>query len=513
MSEEILIRLSEQKIWNYVCFILLFSGMVSCEVWGQTQNAEASSRSAMSSNTPENEISQNDEIILQRFQNAAQRGEVSAQYNMGLIYYHGRGVAQNFNIALHWFQQAAGKEHMEAQFYIGYMHYYGKGTPQDYARAVEWFFHAAEQEHAAAQYYLGFMYYFGRGVAQNFAEAFKWFEKSARQFHPPAQYYLGLMHERGKYVEKDTGKAIFWYQKAVDTGDLNAKRRLAKLEEQLVENQTSKTSAILHSTGDNQTNSATKDTKDIDPQVSTVGLKKTTGPQPGKQSSRIGRPARSIQLIHGTTPVFVCDSEKWGTPPKKKKNTKLLKGQCNALRTQRDYSHCDFREADLSSMNLRGSSFKGADLTKANLQKSNLEQVDLQHGLLAKASLKGANLIRANLSGANLQGANLEGVIACQINLDGAKAVGAFLYRADLHGASMLQTNLSGAFLVQANLNRASLISAWLRQARLRGARLQNALLHETNFNGALGIPQWLLPHLTRDGELHSDSPASIKVW
>ncbi len=53
----------------------------------------------------------------------------------------------------------------QAQYNLGLMYYHGKAVPQDYAEAVTWFRKAAEQGDADAQYNLGFMYENGPGRA------------------------------------------------------------------------------------------------------------------------------------------------------------------------------------------------------------------------------------------------------------------------------------------------------------------------------------------------------------
>ena len=64
------------------------------------------------------------------------------------------------------------------QFNLGNMYYEGKGVKQDYAEAVKWYRKAAEQGNANAQFYLGVNYYKGQGVKRNLSEAKEWFRKA-----------------------------------------------------------------------------------------------------------------------------------------------------------------------------------------------------------------------------------------------------------------------------------------------------------------------------------------------
>src|SRR5271163_4306109 len=66
---------------------------------------------------------------LQLFQPLAERGDASAQCNLGLMYEQGRGVA------LQWHRMAAEQRNPEAQFNLGVMYEEGRGGAQDRVRA------------------------------------------------------------------------------------------------------------------------------------------------------------------------------------------------------------------------------------------------------------------------------------------------------------------------------------------------------------------------------------------
>ncbi len=61
-----------------------------------------------------------------------------------------------------------------AQFNLGLMYESGEGVAQDYTQAFFWYRKAADQGDASAQLNLGVMYGRGAGVAQNFVQAHKW---------------------------------------------------------------------------------------------------------------------------------------------------------------------------------------------------------------------------------------------------------------------------------------------------------------------------------------------------
>ena len=66
-----------------------------------------------------------------------------------------------------------------AQFNLGLMYYNGKGVPQDYAEAFKWWRLAAEQGDAIAQSNLGSLYEYGQGVLQDNIMAHMWYNLAA----------------------------------------------------------------------------------------------------------------------------------------------------------------------------------------------------------------------------------------------------------------------------------------------------------------------------------------------
>src|SRR5262245_36802817 len=74
-------------------------------------------------------------------------------------------------------QARAQKGDVQAQFNLGLWYYFGEGVPKDYTEAVNWFRKAAEQGSAVAQFNLAVCYAQGEGVLKDYAEAVKWYRK------------------------------------------------------------------------------------------------------------------------------------------------------------------------------------------------------------------------------------------------------------------------------------------------------------------------------------------------
>ena len=58
---------------------------------------------------------------------AAEQGYAGAQYNLGLMYYHGKGVSQDYEEAASWVRKAADQGDAAAQNNLGSMYREGKG--------------------------------------------------------------------------------------------------------------------------------------------------------------------------------------------------------------------------------------------------------------------------------------------------------------------------------------------------------------------------------------------------
>ena len=118
---------------------------------------------------------------FQEFKTRAERGDVTAQFRLGIIYYKGEGVPRDYLEALNWFKKAALQGHPLAQYNAGYMSEKGEGTPQDYVEAARNYRQAAEQGNQLAQYNLGYMYEKGQGVLPDEVQALMWYSLAAVQ--------------------------------------------------------------------------------------------------------------------------------------------------------------------------------------------------------------------------------------------------------------------------------------------------------------------------------------------
>ena len=66
----------------------------------------------------------------------AQAGDAAAQFNLGLCYENGNGVAQDMSKAVYWYRKSAEQGDAIGQRNLGVMYYLGIGVDEDKAEAL-----------------------------------------------------------------------------------------------------------------------------------------------------------------------------------------------------------------------------------------------------------------------------------------------------------------------------------------------------------------------------------------
>ena len=92
--------------------------------------------------------------------------------------------AGDYQTALREWRPLADRGESDVQFNMGVMYYSGRGVPQDYAEAEKWWRLAAEQGNADAQNNLGAMYQLGAGVLQSNVMAHMWYNIASANGDP-----------------------------------------------------------------------------------------------------------------------------------------------------------------------------------------------------------------------------------------------------------------------------------------------------------------------------------------
>jgi TPR repeat protein len=134
---------------------------------------------------------------------AAERGDATAQFNLGAIYRNGYLVPQDYAEAVKWLRRSAEQGFARAQGALGAMYYLGAGVPNDLAQALEWFRLAAANGDDVAQGFLGELYETGSGVPQDDFEAYRWYSRSAAQGNTNAIAALATIYPKVKAEFED----------------------------------------------------------------------------------------------------------------------------------------------------------------------------------------------------------------------------------------------------------------------------------------------------------------------
>ena len=157
----------------------------------------------------------------------AERGDPRAQYELGHLFFEGRGVPQDYEESVYWYRAAADQGWVPALSSLGFMYEQGLGVPKDNAEALVYYQKAADHGDADAEYNLGTMCRLGMGMPRNYTEAVKWYRMASNQGDPNGQYGLGYMYYNGEGVAQDFVMAASLYRKAADQGLARAQYDLA----------------------------------------------------------------------------------------------------------------------------------------------------------------------------------------------------------------------------------------------------------------------------------------------
>ena len=129
-------------------------------------------------------------ILFDEIKARAENGDATLQYQLGLYYFNGNGVAKDYLEAARWWRKAAGQGNAKAEYEFGLCYYAGYGVEQNYAEAAQWWTKASEQGDALAQYNLGCCCFYGYGVAKNLIAADKWLNLASAQGNENARQLL-----------------------------------------------------------------------------------------------------------------------------------------------------------------------------------------------------------------------------------------------------------------------------------------------------------------------------------
>ena len=177
--------------------------------------------------------------------------EEASNYDPGIAAYERR----HYEMAIYDFEQRAMQGDPTAQFCLGYMYKHGKGVRPDPQKAIEWYTKSAEQGYTPAQNDLGVMYEFiGESLLFSGDEsgitilitALRWFHDAAKQGNPTAQLNAALMCRLAASLSlavsssTDSTKTIEFHRLVVSWNEKSASQNYPPAQYEL---------AVIHRTG------------------------------------------------------------------------------------------------------------------------------------------------------------------------------------------------------------------------------------------------------------------------
>ncbi|RJS91412.1 SH3 domain-containing protein [Salinisphaera sp. Q1T1-3] len=155
--------------------VWLFATVVCCTPLGALAQQQQSSTDAETDAMAPAQAAK----VLEDTRPRAESGDAAAQYNMGVLYDRGIGVAQNYATARGWYEKAAAQHYGRAEHNLGIMYEAGKGVDKNLVKAAQWFRRGAGDGQAASENNLGVLYMKGHGVPQNTGKAAFWTARAA----------------------------------------------------------------------------------------------------------------------------------------------------------------------------------------------------------------------------------------------------------------------------------------------------------------------------------------------
>jgi TPR repeat protein len=162
------------------------------------------------------------------YESLAEKGDVKAQYNLGLMYASGDGVAYDAAKAASYFKKAAEQGYPDAQYTLAVMTFNKELENLDYMQAIQWYQAAAKQGHLKSQENLGILFYRGDAIEQDLNSSIYWFQLAANQNSSEAQQYLAYIYSNGA-VPEDLVKAGMWMTLSAENPDPRHQKKRTNL--------------------------------------------------------------------------------------------------------------------------------------------------------------------------------------------------------------------------------------------------------------------------------------------
>lgn len=182
---------------------------------------------------------------LKWYERATKAGSARAGFEIAMMYRNGFLIDRvDESKEMFWKEQAAQKGFIAAQIELGHQYVEGIGVDADKFKGMYWYEQAAQQGNAEAQYVLNTLFLAGSDEIQfstdnemearyqsSKAKANYWLCMAASNGMPQAQYEISRAFDDGRGVLLPTLKQkVLWLYKAAENGSYQAQEEVAWLE-------------------------------------------------------------------------------------------------------------------------------------------------------------------------------------------------------------------------------------------------------------------------------------------
>lgn len=147
---------------------------------------------------------------------AAEKGNMFAQYRAGKEYYSGERIEQDIDKAIHWLGKASEQENEYASYTLGKIYY----DQKSYEKAESEFLKCGDENILPySEYYLGKMYLDKDGGIYAPEKGVAYLEQSAEHGNTTAAVSLGIIYLKGDIVKQNKVLGKAWIERAANEGD------------------------------------------------------------------------------------------------------------------------------------------------------------------------------------------------------------------------------------------------------------------------------------------------------
>lgn len=150
---------------------------------------------------------------------AAEKGDVNAQCNLGLMYNQGWGCIKNIETSIYWYKRAIEGGSKNALFNLGSLYV----EMHKYEDAINCLQSLAEKGDVDAQSMLGSCY----SQIGNYDLSLYWRQKAIEGGSVSARFNMGIAYMKGYLGAIDYDKAINWFEEAAQKGHKLASHNLS----------------------------------------------------------------------------------------------------------------------------------------------------------------------------------------------------------------------------------------------------------------------------------------------